>query len=169
MMKRFITGFVATCGAALSAQFPTFYHHYVQRLGGRLDQARVQLDRIQDAARAESMSLTDYIEVFLRSGVSAHRRQGTIMLDEVSDLEQMQAALSALGDAPALARPLRFAEHLDPGLLQATLGGFVPGLPLTFEGLAYAAAGLLAGLFAVKGSARAFGSLHRNTERVKRA
>ena len=38
-----------------------------------------------------------------------------------------------------------FAEHLDPAILSATAERFGPALPFSFEGLAYAALGLLLG------------------------
>ncbi len=64
-MRRFVTGFVALAGAAVFAQFPAFYGDYLQRLGGRLDQARVQVERLERAARAEKLDLAGYVEVFL--------------------------------------------------------------------------------------------------------
>ncbi|MFQ6017117.1 MAG: DUF2937 family protein [Kiloniellaceae bacterium] len=161
MMGRFLDAGVSVTGAGLFSQFPAFYHHYLQRLGGRLDQARLQAERIEEAAGAEGMRVADYIEVFLKSSESAHRRQGGVMLQEMSDLERLRAALDALAGARPLERPLRFAEHMDPELAEATLQSFNPGLPLTPEGFVYAAAGLLTGLLLLAGGRRALSGLGR--------
>ena len=161
MMRRFVTGFVALAGAAVFAQFPAFYGDYLQRLGGRLDQARVQVERLERAARAENMALAGYVEVFLVSARSPVRRQGNVMIEQIADFERLRGAAAALGRAPVLARPWRFAAHLDGGLARATLGDFTPSLPLGLEGLLYAAAGLLAGLGLVGGARRAGPALRR--------
>jgi hypothetical protein len=154
MIRRVWTAAVSIAGAGLFSQFPAFYGHYLQRLGGRLDQARRQVWRIEDAARAEGLSTDGYIQVFLDSAESAHRRQGGIMREELSEMESLQAALDALATAPALTRPVHFAAHLDAGLAEATWSGFAPGLPLTPEGFVYAATGLLTGLLLVVGGGR---------------
>jgi hypothetical protein len=161
MMRRFVTGFVALAGAAVFAQFPAFYGDYLQRLGGRLDQARVQVERLERAARAENMDLIGYVEVFLASARSPVHRQGNVMIEQIADFERLRGAAAALGRAPVLARPWRFAAHLDGELARATLGDFTPSLPLGLEGLLYAAAGLLAGLGLVGGARHAGPALRR--------
>ncbi len=165
MMRRPITGLVSLAGAAVLAQFPAFYGDYLQRLGGRLDQARVQVERLEAAARAESLTLADYVEVFLAGAQSPVRRQGGIMIEQIADLERLQAAAAALGQAPVLARPWRFAAHLDTELARATLGEFTPSLPLGAEGLLYAAAGLLMGLGLASAARRAGRALRRQRRR----
>ncbi len=153
MMRRLVNGLASLSGAAVLAQFPAFYGDYLQRLGGRLDQARVQIERLEQAARAESLPLADYIEVFLASAQSPVRRQGNVMLEQVGEFERLRDAAAALGQSPLLARPWRFAEHLDAELARATFGDFTPALPLGQEGLLYAAVGLLVGL-ALAGAGR---------------
>lgn len=145
MIARALRIATAVAGGASLAQFPAFFGQYLQRLGGRLDQAEAQVARIERAARAEGLELADYVAVFLNSGESAHRRQGSIMLEEIADLERYRAAFDTLSQAGPGARLLLFVERFDPGVAGAALSDFSPGLPLTLEGLAYAAAGLCAG------------------------
>jgi hypothetical protein len=76
------------------------------------------------------------------------------MSESIFQLDRMEAAYQALRDAPPLQRPFTFAEHMNTGLVEATLGDFNPAVPLTPEGLAYAACGVLAGLVFVLGSRR---------------
>ncbi len=111
--KRLIEGLAALAGAALLSQFPGFYLAYLQRLGGRLDQARLQIARIEEAARAEGYSLADYIAYFVEHDGSEERRQGEIMVAQLADVERLSEALAALGGASMLERPLRFVQHFD--------------------------------------------------------
>ncbi len=87
------------------------------------------------------------------------------MIEQIADLERLQAAAAALGQAPVLARPWRFAAHLDTELARATLGEFTPSLPLGAEGLLYAAAGLLMGLGLASAAHRAGRALRRQRRR----
>jgi len=161
MIARALRAAAALAGGFALAQFPAFYGQYLQRLGGRLDQVLVQVTRIETAARAEGLEIADYVAIFLNSGESAYRRQGSIMLDEIAELEQFRAAFDALAQAGPGERLLRFAERFDPGVARAALSDFTPGLTLTPEGLAYAAAGLCAGWGLAALSARAVASLRR--------
>ena len=44
-------------GAVTFSQVPEFMQQYLQRLGGHLDEARRQLDRLQDAAARSGLTL----------------------------------------------------------------------------------------------------------------
>ena len=114
MLNRLINGLAAFAGAILLSQFPAFYDQYLQRLGGRLDQARVQVERIDAAARAERMTRNAYIAVFLTSDRSPVHRQGLIMRDQVADLDRLRAAHAALAPAWTFERPVHFARAKFP-------------------------------------------------------
>jgi len=161
MIARVLRAATALAGGVTLAQFPAFFGQYLQRLGGRLDQAQAQVARIEAAARAEGLGLEDYLGVFLHSSESPNRRHGSIMVEEIADLDRYRAAWDALSQAAPGERLLQFAERLDPGLARATLSDFSPGLSLTPEGLAYAAAGLCAGWGLAVLSGRAVAALSR--------
>lgn len=146
MPRRTLNVVSAVAGAALFSQFPAYYDQYVQRLGGRLDQTKIEIARIDRAARAEGMGREGYIQAFETSDGSPHRRHGQIMRDQLSDLQRLGAAYSALRPAEPLERPLRFARHADTEIALATGRDFAPAVPLGIAGIAYAAIGLLAGL-----------------------
>ncbi len=150
MFKRLLGGIAALAGGALSSQFPGFYQAYLQRLGGRLDQARLQIARIEEAARAEGYSLADYIAYFRDHALSEERRQGEIMIAQLADVERLETALAALGGASFLERPLRSVQHFESVYAEATLADFEPTLPLTPEGAVYLAVGLLTGFLLVQ-------------------
>ncbi|MFQ5774535.1 MAG: DUF2937 family protein [Kiloniellaceae bacterium] len=161
MFSRLLSAFAALAGAVLLSQFPAFYDQYVQRLGGRLDQARIEVGRIEGAARAERMTVGQYIDAFLTSETSAHRRQGRILGEQVADLERLRSALVALAPARAVQRPGRFARHADAQLARATLDNFRPSVPLRPEGFVYAFAGFVAGLLVARGAERAASAVRR--------
>ena len=149
MIRRLLNGLAAVAGAGGFSQFPAFYLQYLQRLGGRLDQAQVQVERIAAAARDQGLTVAQYLDKFTASADAAYRRQGEVLAAELADAERLRLAVAALLQAPPIERPLRFVQHLDTGAARATLGDFSLGLPLTTEGLVYAAIGLVAGLIAL--------------------
>ena len=161
MLRRLSYALSALLGAALLSQFPAFYDQYLQRLGGRLDQARIETARIAEAARQENLSLGAYIEVFLRDGKSPVRRQGRVMQAQYAELVRLETDFAALREAPALARPLRFAGHAAGDIAGRTFEDFRPALPLGAEGLSYALAGLLAGLAGAGAGGRALSAVAR--------
>jgi hypothetical protein len=138
----------------LFAQFPNFYTQYLQRLGGRAEQAEAQAQRIAEAARAEGLSLEAYVGLFHRSPVSAHRRQGRLLEQELDDAARLGSAYLALRDAPAAARPFVLARHLELRIARRTLGDFGPAIPLTAESLVYALLGVAGVLGVGAGVAR---------------
>ncbi len=155
MLTRAFRAIAALSGAVLLSQFPAFYDQYLQRLGGRLDQARIEKAQIVEAARLENLNLEAYIAVFLNGAQSPVRRQGRLMQTRIRELTGLETAFAALRDAPTASRPLRFASHAETGLTRAALNDFQPALPLGTEGLAYAFTGLLGGLLGARLSGRA--------------
>ena len=161
MLSRTLRAVSALAGAALLSQFPAFYDQYLQRLGGRLDQARIEIARVEDAARLEHLSLDAYIDVFLRDVQSPVRRQGRVMQDQLNDLVRLEAAFTTLREAPIATRPLRFAGHAEGAIARAALNDFQPALPLGTEGLSYALIGMLGGLLGARVGKRAVSAAFR--------
>lgn len=144
----YLTG--AAVGGSTTSQFPEFFQQYLQRLGGHLDQAVLQANRIREAAAAEKLSLSDYLDSFLTSQVSAHRRQGEILMQELDDAERLRLSLESLMQAPVWQRPFVMASQAEPDILQAAATAFKPAVPLTPEGFIYAAVGAFLGLLLLK-------------------
>jgi hypothetical protein len=165
MLARLFYSLAAVTGGAALSQFPEYYTHYVQRLGGRIDQARLRAEGIREDAAAMGLSVEEYIQSFLDS--EPHALEGARMAESIFDLDHMEAAYHALREAPVLERPFAFAEHMNTGLVDATLGDFSPALPLTPEGFVYAAVGALVGLALVFGSRRILRRRRRHRQRQK--
>jgi len=152
MFARLFYSLGAATGGAAFSQFPEYYAHYVQRLGGRIDQARLRAEEIREDAAEKGLSVEEYVRTFLDS--SPHSLEGARMEESIFQLDRMEAAYQALRDAATIDRPFVFAEHMNGGLLDATLGDFNPALPLTPEGMVYAGIGALIGLIFCFGSRR---------------
>ena len=161
MLKRPIRLLAALAGAVLLSQFPAFYDQYLQRLGGRLDQARIESARIVEAARQENLSLAAYIEVFLRNADSPVRRQGRVMQAQYAELVRLESDFAALREAPIAARPLRFASHANKDIAVKALEDYQPAVPLGLEGMSYALAGFLGGLLGTHLGGRAVSAVTR--------
>lgn len=146
MIGRLLRACFAILGAAAFAQFPEFYQQYLQRLGGRLDQARFDLNRLIEDAATLGRTVEAYIQELFASGGEAAQLAAKRELARLDGAKELEQAYHALSQAGPLERPVAFLHHFDPGLAEATLQTFAPGLPVTLEGFAYAATGLLAGL-----------------------
>jgi hypothetical protein len=148
-LPRIANGLAAAGGAGLTSQFPEFYQQYLQRLGGRLDQALIQEARIYEAAQGQGLAVEDYLRRFLESGDPVFQAEGRVIQAALADAEALRGALLALADAGPLERPFALFRYLDHDVLSATFAAFKPALPVTAEGLTYAAIGLLLGLLAL--------------------
>ena len=163
MFARLFYSLGAASGGAVLSQFPEYYAHYVQRLGGRIDQARQRAEEIREDAVEKGLSVEAYVETFLQS--QPHSLEGARMEESIFQLDRMEAAYQALRAAPPFDRPFVFAEHMNSGLVEATMGDFNPALPLTPEGLFYAAVGALVGLVFCFGTRRVVRRRRRRRER----
>ncbi len=151
MISRILNGLAAVLGAGLFAQFPAFYQQYLQRLGGRLDQARLDLDRILQDAAILGRTLEAYIEELLNSGTMAARLAAQRELERVQAADELQSAYEALALAEPLERPFVFARHFDSAVAADTFRAFEAALPVTPEGFVYVAVGIGAGLALMAG------------------
>jgi hypothetical protein len=146
MIQRLADGIAAVVGAAALSQFPEFYQQYLQRLGGRLDQAAVQRDRIVAAATEHALAIQDYVRHLAENPDAVVRSEGANAAAALADAARLNAAHDALVGATPWERPLAFARGFDPDLARATWERFVPAVPLSPESLIYGGVGLVLGL-----------------------
>ena len=151
MIGRILDGLVAIVGATGFAQFPAFYQQYLQRLGGRLDQARQDVARTLADATAEGKTLEAYIRDLGESGSAAAAQAAQRELERVDNLNALQSAYAALSDAEVWQRPLVFTQHFRPGVAEDAMEAFQPAFPVSLEGLVYAAVGMILGLILLAG------------------
>ena len=165
MIARLINGLAALFGAGAFAQFPAFYQQYLQRLGGRLDQTRDDLQRLLADAETLGRSIEAYIQELQNAGTAAAGHAARRELERLGRADEFQTAYGALEQATPLERPFMFAKHLDPTIARDTLSGFEPAVPATAEGVCYALAGALVAMLLLAACERGFGALRPRPKR----
>jgi len=116
---------------------PGFISQYRQRLGGRLDQARLDLEPWQKIAdqffQGDLQKLIDY---HLASPDPTFHTEGGVIQALIATVHQLQTAVDALHGS--LLHQVRYLLlHADPSLLHATFADWVPTFSLSLEGIAF--------------------------------
>jgi len=126
-------------GVVAGGLIPGFMAQYRQRLGGRLDQAQIDLAPWQKLAdQFHHGDLQQLIQYHLASTDPTFRAEGHVIQSLLESVHALQAALQAL-HANLLRQMLYLLAHADPGLLRATYADWVPTFALSGEGLLFAA------------------------------
>lgn len=130
---------VLVSAAVAGGLIPGFIAQYRQRLGGRLDQALLDLAPWQKLAdqsyRGDLGKLIDY---HLSSSDPTFRSEGGIIHGLVDTVHQLQSAVDAMHGS-LFSQAGYLALHADPAMTRATLADWVPTFALSGEGLLFAA------------------------------
>jgi hypothetical protein len=126
------------CAVVTGGLVPGFIAQYRQRLGGRLDQARLDLAPWQHLAdQYYQGDIEQLIHYHLESSDPKFHAEGAIIRALVTTVQQLQSAVDALqGNLFRQAEYL--ALHGDAGLARATLHDWVPTFALSSEGIVFA-------------------------------
>ena len=151
MIGRILNGLAAIIGAGSLAQFPAFFQQYLQRLGGMLDQARLDVARLIRDAQSQGQTLEAYLAELRATGSSAAAGTADRELARVDTVNDLESAYNALTLSEPLERPLNFARHFDPKVAEETLKAFEPAVPVTAEAMIYAGVGMLVALLLLAG------------------
>ncbi|MDJ0610633.1 MAG: DUF2937 family protein [Kiloniellales bacterium] len=151
MIGRILNGMIAIIGALGFAQFPAFFQQYLQRLGGRLDQARWDMQRTLDDATSAGRTLEAYIAELQTADSEAARLAARRELERLESFGALQHAYESLALAGVWQRPVTFARNFDHSIAEETLRVFEPALLMTPEALSYAAFGMVLCLFLYAG------------------
>jgi Protein of unknown function (DUF2937) len=117
---------------------PGFIAQYRQRLGGRLDQARIDLAPWQNLANQfYHGDIGSLIQYHLASSDPKIRAEGAVIRSLVDNVHQLQSAVDAL-HGNLFQQAAYLALHADPGLTRATAGDWVPTFSLSGEGILFA-------------------------------
>jgi hypothetical protein len=145
-MRGIFCGIVGLLMAALLSQEPEFLQQYHQRLNGTIDVLSAEAQTFDDAARAQSLTRDQAIDR-LKTGAdpvaAGDGAQREAAFDRLDHLKRDRAELEAPGFLNRFTLVLR---HLDRPIAEATMDDLVPALPLSAEGMFFAALGLLIGL-----------------------
>ncbi len=117
---------------------PGFIAQYRQRLGGRLDQARLDLAPWQRLAdQYHQGDIERLIRYHLDSSDPQFHAEGAIIRALLTTVRQLQSAADAL-QGSLLHQAGYLTLHGDPGLMRATLHDWVPTFALSAEGIMFA-------------------------------
>jgi hypothetical protein len=106
-------------GGLLGAQIPGFISHYVQRLGGHLDEASRNVEVLRHSVSPQTLEPLNERVAYL------------------------QTVLNAISSPNPFSKFYAFIKTLDYDVARNTLANYVPNLPTTLEGVLYALLGAL--------------------------
>lgn len=147
-----ITGLIGggLLAVALS-QFPEFAQQYEQRLGGAVDQLRIVIADFDASAERAGLSRDEALETYDGSGQDFLADRGQDMRKTFTRFDKLEAHLQTLENAGPVEKVTGFAQYYDPEVGSRALEAFEPAVPVTFEGFAWAGAGLVAGYALIAG------------------
>ncbi|MBB3313618.1 hypothetical protein FHT78_005412 [Rhizobium sp. BK196] len=142
---RAVTLAVALAGGTLFSQAPEFAQQYRQRIGGAIDELKIIVDDFTKQAAHHHLDRQQALEVYARSTDDFLRDRGLSMRGTLERYERLVTQQSDLGSATPVAKPLILMGSADEGILANTWRDFVPGVPVSFAGLVWAAIGFCGG------------------------
>ena len=126
------------CAVIAGGLVPGFIAQYRQRLGGRLDQALLDLAPWQKlASQSYGGDIEQLIQHHLSSTDPTFFAEGAVIRSLVNTVHQLQSAVDAL-HANLYQQIAYLALHADPALTRATFHDWVPTFALSTEGIVFA-------------------------------
>lgn len=126
------------CAVVAGGLVPGFISQYRQRLGGRLDQARLDLAPWQKIAdQYFHGDLAQLIQYHLASKDPTFHAEGGAIGSLVASVQHLQIEVAALHGS-LFKQAAYLALHADPAIARATLGDWVPTFGLSADGILFA-------------------------------
>jgi hypothetical protein len=126
------------CAAVAGGLVPGFISQYRQRLGGRLDQARLDLAPWQKIAdQYFHGDLSRLVQYHLASKDPTFHSEGAAIGSLIATVQQLQTEAAALHGS-LFRQAAYLALHADPGIVRATLSDWVPTFGLSADGILFA-------------------------------
>lgn len=139
IVRGLIDRLLLICAVVTGGLVPGFMVQYRQRLGGRLEQARIDLAPWQKIAdRFFGGSLHELIHYHLASPVAPIHAEGAVIRRMALTVQHLQNEMAALHGS-LYHQVLYVALHPDPDLLHATFSAWVPTFGLSGQALLFAA------------------------------
>ena len=133
-------------GAFVFAQFPNFLQHYMQRLGGQLQEDRHIIKMQQGIAGKYFISVDQNVEQLLKSSDPHAVDQGRFIQSIIARENDLAYAQQALSEAGPFSRAFIWVRHLDLSVAKATFKEYIPGITANTETALYAVAGVVTGI-----------------------
>jgi DUF2937 family protein len=143
ILRGFLDRLLLVCAMVAGGLVPGFIAQYRQRLGGRLDQARLDLAPWQRLAdQFYQGDVGKLIQYHVDSNDPRFHAEGAVIRSLLASVQQLQSAADAL-HGNLFQQVAYLALHADAGLARATLADWVPTFAVSGEAV------LLALLFAL--------------------
>jgi len=138
LMRGLLDRLVLVVAVVAGGLVPGFIEQYRQRLGGRLDQARLDLAAWQKIAdQLFRGDLNELIRHHAASPDPAFHSEAVVIQQLVVTVQHLQQAVDAL--RAGLPQQISYlAVHLDVSLARATMADWTPTFSLSLQGLAFA-------------------------------
>ncbi len=138
IIRGLIDRLLLICAIVAGGLVPGFISQYRQRLGGMLDQARLDLAPWQRiAAQYFHGDLAQLIQYHLASKDPTFHAEGAAIGSLVASVQHLQSEVAAL-HGNLFHQAVYLSLHVDPAIAHATLGDWVPTFGLSTEGIAFA-------------------------------
>jgi hypothetical protein len=138
LVRGLLDRLLLVCAVVAGGLVPGFIAQYRQRLGGRLDQARLDLAPWQRLAEQNFQGdIGRLIRYHLESSDPQFHAEGGIIQSLVNTVQQLESAVAAL-QGSLFRQATYLALHADPGLARATWHDWVPTFALSAEGIVFA-------------------------------
>ena len=138
LLRNLLDRVLLICAVVAGGLVPGFIAQYRQRLGGRLHQARIDLEPWQKIAdQLYHGDLNKLIDYHLSSHDPTFHADGSAIRALVTSVQHLQADVDALHTS--LFHQVGYLMlHLDTTIARATWGDWVPTFTLSTEGIAFA-------------------------------
>lgn len=137
-------------GGVATSQGPELAQQYRQRLNGALEEMRqVVADFDADAAR-NALRRDEALERYEGSAEAFLRDRGLSVRRAIDRYEHLVGQAARLEELPDFLRPVAIVANPDGRVMSGAWRDFEPAVPITPHGLAWTAAGLLAGFGLVR-------------------
>jgi len=138
ILRGLLDRFLLLCAVVAGGLVPGFIAQYRQRLGGRLDQARLDLAPWQRLAdQFHQGDIGKLIQYHLDSSDPKFHAEGAVLRSLVETVHHLQSAADAL-HGNLFQQVAYLALHADVDLAHATFADWVPTFAFSGEGLLFA-------------------------------
>ncbi len=138
LVRGLLDRLLLACAVVAGGLVPGFMAQYRQRLGGRLDQARLDLAYWQRLAdQYYQGDIERLIRYHLDNSDPQIRAEGAIIRALVESVQQLQGAVDALHGS-LFHQATYLALHAEMGIVRATASDWVPTFALSAEGIVFA-------------------------------
>lgn len=160
---KFVDGVLATISGAVSgicsAQFPQYLIHYIQRLGGHVDEAKLNVDKYEQAAENVGKTLEEYISLHINNPEPTFQETGKVIQSVVDRHGDLSSCLESVTSGNAVSDALGYIWNHHPEIAEKTYENFEWSFSFDAQTVGYGLVGLVLGYGLYKGVTKIASSL----------